>query len=155
EYSFYTADITRTYPVDGHFLPRQREIYQIVLDAQKAAIGRCRPGAHIGRNSDIHRAAYDYIDSHGKDARGESLGRYFIHGTSHYLGMDVHDVGDTSQPLKPGEVITIEPGVYIPEENLGVRIEDDFLVTETGCLALSQSIPKEIDDVERLMREGK
>lgn len=155
EYSFYTADVTRTYPVSGRFTPRQREIYQIVLDAQTAAIHRCRPGARIDHSGEIHQAAFQYIDTHGKDARGGSLGSYFIHGTSHFLGMDVHDVGDGSQPLKPGEVITIEPGIYIPEEKLGARIEDDFLVTETGCTALSQAIPKEIDAVEQLMKDGK
>ncbi len=151
EYSYYTADITRTYPVSGRFTPRQREIYEIVLGAQKAAVERLRPGATLRRTGDIHRAAYDYINSHGKDLKGEPLGKYFIHGTSHYLGMDVHDVGDYTKPLEPGEVITIEPGIYIPEENIGVRIEDDFLVTETGYVHLSKNIPREVEEIEKLM----
>ena len=85
-----------------------------------------------------HRAAYEYIDSHGKDLKGNSLGQYFIHGTSHHLGLDVHDaVSEPNRVLEPGMVITVEPGVYIPDENLGVRIEDVVLITEpdTNCLA--------------------
>ena len=145
EYSGYTADITRTYPVNGKFTARQREIYQIVLDAQKAALERVKPGATIGGggNNSIHAAAQGYIRSKG-------YGEYFIHGTSHHIGLEVHDVGPVNRPLEPNMVITIEPGIYIPGENIGVRIEDDVLVTETGYRLLSD-FPKEIEEIEALM----
>lgn len=155
EYSYYTADITRTYPVGGKFTPRQREIYQIVLDAQKAAMAKLKPGVSIKKGGDLYQTAYDYINTHGKDSKGEPLGKYFIHGLGHYLGMNVHDVGGSDKPLKAGEVITIEPGIYIPEENLGVRIEDDFLVTESGYVHLSKNIPRQVDDVEDLLKKSR
>jgi len=141
EYSGYSADVTRTYPVSGKFSSRQREIYQIVLDAQKAAIAKIKPGVRI---SDIHEAATSYIRSKGYE-------KYFIHGTSHHIGLEVHDVGDTSRPLEPNMVITVEPGIYIPEEQLGIRIEDDVLVTGTGSRVLS-AFPKEIADIEALVK---
>ena len=140
EYSGYSADVTRTYPVSGRFSPRQREIYQIVLDAQKAAIAKVRPGARI---SDMHNAAMSLIRSKGYE-------KYFIHGTSHHIGLEVHDVGDASRPFEPNMVITAEPGIYIPEEQLGIRIEDDVLVTPTGYRVLS-SFPKEISEIEALV----
>lgn len=145
EYSGYAADVTRTYPVSGRFTDRQREIYQIVLDAQKAALERIRPGARISGPNGVHAAASDYI-------RAQGYGEYFIHGTSHYIGLYVHDVGSTSRPLEPGMVLTVEPGIYIPEENLGVRIEDDVLVTEDGYEMLSD-FPREIAEIEALMAE--
>jgi len=93
------------------------------------------------------------VDAHGKDSHGQSLGRYFIHGLSHYVGLDVHDPGDTKTPIAPGMVFTIEPGIYIPEENLGVRIEDTFLVRADGTLdCLSCGAPKNADEVEKAMR---
>ena len=140
EYSGYAGDVTRTYPVSGKFTPRQREIYQIVLDAQKAALEQVRPGATI---SDVHQAASRYIRSKGH-------GGDFPHGTSHHLGLYVHDVGDTRRPLEPGMVITVEPGIYIDKEELGVRIEDDVVVTETGYRMLSD-FPREIAEIEALM----
>jgi len=142
EYSGYSADVTRTFPVSGKFSPRQREIYQIVLEAQKAAIAKVKPGARI---SDIHQAAAGYIRSKGYE-------KYFIHGTSHHMGLEVHDVGDTSRPLEPNMVITVEPGIYLPEEQLGVRIEDDVLVTSSGSRVLS-TFPKEIAEVEALVKK--
>jgi Xaa-Pro aminopeptidase len=140
EYGGYSGDVTRTYPVSGKFSPRQREIYQIVLDAQRAAIEKVKPGARI---SDIHNAAMSYIRSKGYE-------KYFIHGTSHHIGLDVHDVGETSRPFEPNMVITAEPGIYIPEEQLGIRIEDDVLVTPTGHRVLS-NFPKEISEIEALV----
>lgn len=142
EYSGYAGDVTRTYPVSGKFTPRQREIYQIVLDAQKEALARVKPGATIAQ---IHRAALAYIDAKG-------YSKEFPHGTSHHLGLYVHDVGDTSRPLEPGMVITVEPGIYLDKEELGVRIEDDVVVTETGYRMLS-TFPKEIAEIEALMRK--
>ncbi len=156
EFEEYTADITRTYPVGGKFSPRQREIYDIVLEAQEAALKQVKPGVHLGKNGPIHMAAYEYINTHGQDRQGNSLGRYFIHGTSHHLGLDVHDVpSETDRTLEPGMVITVEPGIYIPEENLGVRIEDDVLVTENGYEWLSRELPRRAGEVEFLMQEKK
>ena len=143
EYSAYAADVTRTYPVSGRFTPRQREIYQIVLDAQKAALDRVRPGVRIGGQDGVHAAAREYIEERG-------YGEYFIHGTTHHIGLYVHDVGDMSRPLEPGMVITVEPGIYLPEEGIGVRIEDDVVVTETGYRLLSD-FPKEPGAIETLM----
>jgi Xaa-Pro aminopeptidase len=156
EFSEYAADITRTYPVSGKFSPRQREIYNIVLEAQEAALKEVRPGAGISRGGAIHKASFDYINAHGKDLRGQPLGQYFIHGTSHHLGLDVHDaVDENSRPLEQGMVITVEPGIYIPEEKLGVRIEDDVLVTETGYELLSRDLPRRAEEVERFMADSR
>ncbi len=153
QYAGYSADITRTFPANGKFSARQREIYDIVLGAQNAALAACKPGATFAKSApdSLFRIAYDYINSHGKDQRGERLGKYFIHGLGHHIGLDVHDAGDPFRTLEPGMVVTIEPGVYIPEENLGVRIEDDVLVTQTGCQLLSERLPRTADDIERIM----
>ncbi len=157
EYSGYAADITRTLPVSGKFTPRQREIYEIVLGAQKAAIAAVKPGMTLGRTGDksLYKIAFDYINTHGQDSHGQPLGQYFIHGLSHSVGLNVHDPTDPSRPLAPGMLITVEPGVYIPEEKLGVRIEDMVLVTETGGKLLTESLPREPDAVERAMAEGR
>lgn len=148
ECSGYVADITRTLPVNGRFTSRQREIYEIVLGAQEAAIAAFQAGrSTIGRNSpdSLYRVAYDHIERHG-------LGRYFIHGLSHYTGLNVHDPGDTSQPLRSGMVFTIEPGIYIPEERIGVRIEDMFYVAADGRLVnMSRQLPRRVDEIERIM----
>ena len=155
EYSMYATDITRTLLVSGNFTARQREIYNIVLGAQQAAIAAFAPGKSTLKRDDpssLFKIAYDYIDSHGRDRHGESLGKYFIHGLSHYVGLNVHDPGDYSVPLGPGMVFTIEPGVYIPEENLGVRIEDIFYVDRDGKLIkLSGALPSTAEDVETVM----
>jgi Xaa-Pro aminopeptidase len=154
ECSDYSSDVTRTVPVNGKFTARQREIYQIVLGAQKAAIAAVRPGMKVrGDPASLYQIAYDYINSHGKDLHGEPLGKYFTHGLSHHVGLDVHDLSDLNEPLKAGMVITIEPGIYIPEESIGVRIEDTILVTETGSKNLSAALPREPDEIERLVRK--
>jgi len=153
QFSGYAADITRTLPANGKFTPRQREIYEIVLGAQNAAIAALKPGMTLGRKgpNSLGQIAYDYINSHGKDKQGRSLGPYFIHGLGHHIGLDVHDAGDPSRPLESGMVVTIEPGIYIPEENLGVRIEDNFLVTETGYKMLSEKLPRSVEEIEKIM----
>jgi Xaa-Pro aminopeptidase len=153
QYSGYSADITRTIPANGKFTARQREIYEIVLGAQNAALAALKPGANVcnkGGNS-AYRIAYDYINSHGKDLHGKPLGQYFIHGLSHHIGLNVHDPGGACQPLQPGMVITDEPGIYIPEENLGVRIEDDVLITESGNKLLSARLPRLPEEIEKIM----
>jgi Xaa-Pro aminopeptidase len=157
QFSGYSADITRTVPANGKFTPRQREIYGIVLGAQNAALGAVKPGAHFsckGKKDGLMNIAYDYINSHGKDRQGKPLGQYFIHGLGHNIGLNVHDPGESCGPLQPGMVITIEPGIYIPEENLGVRIEDDVLVTESGYRLLSERLPRDPDEIEKIMADA-
>ncbi|MBI1749107.1 MAG: aminopeptidase P N-terminal domain-containing protein [Acidobacteria bacterium] len=157
EYGGYSADITRTVPANGKFTPRQREIYEIVLAAADAAIAAIKPGVTLGGNTpgSLQKIAYDIIDSRGKDKEGHSLGRYFIHGLGHHIGLNVHDPGVPGRALEPGMVITVEPGIYIPGENLGVRIEDDVLVTETGYKVLSARVPRTVEEIEKLMAEAK
>jgi Xaa-Pro aminopeptidase len=145
EWDHYTADITRTVPVDGRFTREQARIYDIVLEAEKTVIEAIKPGVTIEELQDIARDVIrdaGYIDA-------------LIHGTSHHIGLDVHDVGDNSMPLEPGNVITVEPGIYLPDEKMGVRIEDDVLVTETGHRVLSDEIPRERKDVEAWMTRAK
>ena len=136
----YCADVTRTYPVSGRFTRRQAKIYGIVLEAQQAAIEAARPGAFV---RDLHAAATGVISKAG-------FAKQFFHGTGHYLGLEAHDVGSYEKPLEPGVVVTVEPGIYIAEENLGVRIEDDVLVTVGGAEVLS-SAPKAAAEVERAL----
>jgi Xaa-Pro aminopeptidase len=155
EYSMYASDITRTLPVNGHFTARQREIYDIVLGAQRAAEAAFKSGKSTMRRDSpdsLYEVARSYIDSHGKDLHGESLGKYFIHGLGHPVGLNVHDATDPDVTLGPSQVFTIEPGIYIPEENLGVRIEDDYWVDPSGKLIkLSAVLPSTADDVEKMM----
>jgi Xaa-Pro aminopeptidase len=156
QYSGYTADITRTIPANGHFTARQKEIYEIVLGAQNAVLAAMKPGAKLRKGPDsLYRIAYDYINTHGADAEGRSLGRYFTHGLGHHLGLEVHDAGDPDRPLEAGMVITDEPGIYIPEEKLGVRIEDDVLITPTGYQLLTARLPRTVDEIERIMADAK
>ena len=155
EYSMYAADITRTLPVSGRFTPRQREIYDIVLGAQEAAIAAFQSGKSMlfgDTEASLNKVAKDYIKTHGKDLHGQPLDQYFIHGLGHYIGLNVHDPGDYKVPLGPGMTFTIEPGIYIPEENIGVRIEDDFYVDADGKLVkLSAAAPSKAVEVENAM----
>ena len=155
EYSMYASDITRTLPASGKFTARQREIYDIVLGAQQAAMAAFQSGKSMLRKerpNSLYDVAFNYINAHGKDSHGEPLGKYFIHGLSHYVGLNVHDEGDYDVPVGSGMVFTIEPGIYIPEEKLGVRIEDVFCVDSAGKLInLSGALPHTADEVERAM----
>jgi Xaa-Pro aminopeptidase len=155
EYSMYASDITRTLPINGHFTARQREIYDIVLGAQHAAEVAFKSGKSNMKRGDpgsLYEVAYDYINTHGKDLHGEPLGKYFIHGLGHPVGLNVHDATDHNIPLGPGQIFTIEPGIYIPEENLGVRIEDDYYVDADGKLIkLSAALPSKAEEVEKAM----
>ena len=149
EYGYYTADITRTIPVSGRFDSRQRRLYQLVLGAQQAAIDAVRPGTDFAT---LNRIAREYMRQHsGNLCGGTGCDRYFVHGLSHWLGMNVHDVGSFARHLEPGMVFTIEPGIYLPEEGMGIRIEDDILVTGTGGEVLSSGIPRTVEDVEAAM----
>ena len=151
EFGYYTADITRTIPVSGTFTPRQRAIYELVLGAQEAGLAEVRPGRTI---RDAHAAATHYLDAHSGDLCGErSCSTRFIHGLSHWLGLDVHDVGDIFTPFEPGMVLTVEPGVYLVDEDLGVRIEDVALVTAAGHELLTAALPRAPEEIESVMRE--
>ncbi len=159
EFSMYASDITRTVPANGHFTARQREIYDIVLGAQQAAIdafvaGKSKINDYYHKDPDsLDVAAYNYINTHGKDLNGQPLGKYWLHGLGHMVGIDVHDPANYPAVLKPGMVFTIEPGVYIPEEKIGVRIECDFLVGADGKLIdLDAALPHTADEVEAAMR---
>jgi len=173
EYEFYASDITRTFPVNGRFTPEQRAVYEVVLEAQDAAIAKTAPGHHW---NEPHDAAVRSI-TQGLVRLGLLKGRvpqlikegayrrFFMHRTGHWLGMDVHDVGDYKvgdewRVLEPGMCLTIEPGIYIPAGskgvprrwwNIGVRIEDDVAVTERGCELLTDGLPRTADEVEALM----
>ncbi len=148
----YASDLTRTLPVGGKFTARQREIYQIVLGAQKAAIAAVKPGARLsGEGETLTKVARDYMDAHGKDLEGGPLGKYFTHGIGHQVGLEVHDP-NVDGPLEAGMVITIEPGIYIGEEKIGVRIEDVVLVTETGSKVLSAALEKEPEQIEKALK---
>jgi Xaa-Pro aminopeptidase len=157
ECSMYASDITRTIPVNGKFSARQREIYDIVLGAQRAAIAAIKPGMRLAKEveNSLHKIAFDYINTHGKNLEGEPLGKYFTHGLGHHVGLDVHDPGPPIQPLVAGNVITIEPGIYIPEEGIGVRIEDVLLVTATGSKLLTASLPSDPDAIEQILNARK
>lgn len=183
EYDHYTADITRTYPVNGKFTKEQAEIYQIVYDAQEAVAKATKPGVtfqqlgQIARNT-INEGLFKLGLVTDKNSR--QVGYWFIHGLGHWIGMNVHDVGGYASPLKPGMVYTNEPGIYIREDaldnlpdtpenrafkekvrpvfekykNIGVRIEDDMLVTETGVEWMSGKLPRSIEDIEAFMAVG-
>ena len=148
----YASDITRTIPVGGKFTSRQREVYEVVLGAQNAAIAAIKPGVTI---QELTKIARDYMNAHGKDLHGAPLGKYFVHGLGHHVGLDVHDLSNATFPMRPGMVITIEPGIYIPEENLGVRIEDMLLVTTTGSKLMSAALPRDPDELERALATAK
>lgn len=174
EYDHYTADITRTWPANGRFSPEQRAVYEIVLAAQKEAVAKAVPGATIDQLHDhcVRRLTEGMIELRllegPVDARIEdqSYKRYFMHGTSHWLGLDVHDVGaympdGKARPLAPGMVITVEPGFYIAADapgvpdalrGIGVRIEDDVAITAGGNEVLTAACPKEIADLEAACR---
>ena len=141
EFAHYAADITRTLPVNGKFSPEQRKVYELVLKAQQAAFVAVRPGAYI---EDLDAIARKVIEEAG-------YGDYFIHGLGHFVGLDVHDAGATHEPLAVGMVITLEPGIYLPDRNFGVRIEDDVLVTDTGAKFLTDGLPRAADDLEAWM----
>lgn len=151
-WGYYCGDLTRTYPANGSFNDRQREVYDLVLSAHDRAAEAMRPGVSI---FDLRKIAYGvFQESEICDSQGESLGQYFIHGLGHHLGLDAHDPGSDEAPLEPGMVITNEPGIYIPAEALGVRIENDFLITADGAENLSAELPTAADEIEAMMRAG-
>lgn len=161
EYHYYTADVTRTIPVSGRFSEEQKMIYNVVLEAQNAGILACKKGNKFWQpHDDAKKIIQDRLLELGIMKERSDYKKYFMHGTSHYLGLDVHDAG-TFQFLKPGNVITVEPGIYIPEGsdcdpkwwNIGIRIEDDVLITEGEPEVLSDCVPKTIPEIEEVMKE--
>lgn len=151
EYNYYCADITRTYPVSGKFTDRQKEIYNLVLETQEYIASIAKPGLWLSNKNEPEQSLNHLAKAFLKE-RG--YGDYFLHGIGHFLGMDVHDVGDYSVPLMPGDVITIEPGIYIADEGIGVRIEDDYWVVEDGVECLSADLPKDIAAIEEMAQAG-
>jgi Xaa-Pro aminopeptidase len=138
EYGRYACDVTRTYPVSGRFTPEQAKVYRAVYQAQEDVLAALKPGVSM---NDLQKVAEASLDKAGYLAA-------FIHGFGHFVGLDVHDAGRYDLPLPPGAVITVEPGVYLPEQGFGVRIEDDVLVTDTGYRLLTAKIPRKLEDVE-------
>ena len=163
EYANYASDMTRCVPVNGKFTPRQKEVYNAVLRVMKAATKMLIPGNYlheyhveVGLLMEKELLGLGLIsqeDISNQKPEWPAYKKYFMHGTSHYLGLDVHDVGSWTTPIEAGMVFTCEPGIYIPEENLGIRLENDVLVTENGPNDLMKNIPLEADEIEALMAE--
>ncbi|MBR3797089.1 MAG: aminopeptidase P N-terminal domain-containing protein [Clostridia bacterium] len=150
----YCADITRTYPVSGVYSPRQKEIYDVVLAANQAVTAAARPGLTLKQLNEICKAKLaEGLIALSKIESADEIGTYYMHGVSHHLGLDTHDaIAHDETPLAPGMVITNEPGLYIDEEEIGIRIEDDLLITEDGCEVLSCAIPRTTQEIEDLMK---
>jgi Xaa-Pro aminopeptidase len=151
-YNNYCADITRTYPVSGTFTQRQREIYTLVLETQEYIANIAKPGLWLSNKNhpdkSLNHLAKKFLEDRG-------YGHYFPHGIGHFLGLDVHDVGDSAEPLQVGDIITIEPGIYIPDESIGVRIEDDYWIVPDGVICLSENLPKQPDDIEEAIAQSR
>lgn len=148
----YCADVTRTYPVSGSFTKRQREVYTAVLTTQLTLAEEVKPGWWIRNDAapelSLYHRAKELLGQHG-------FADYFTHGIGHFLGLDVHDVGDKHQPLAEGDVITIEPGVYLPDEKLGVRIEDDFWIVKNGAVCITDDVPRETAEIEDFVKSAR
>jgi len=163
EYANYAADLSRTIPVSGKFSPRQKECYNAVLRVMKQAIRMLRPGTTIDAYHEevcklmeaemIQLGLFSAEDVKNQDPERPLFKKYYPHGTSHYLGLDVHDLGYKQEVLRPGMVFTCEPGLYIPEEKIGIRIENDILVTESDPIDLMANIPVEVEEIESLMKK--
>ena len=145
---YYCADLARTYPVSGIFTDRQREVYDIVLETQEYIAELARPGYWISHKDvpekSLHHLAVEFLKERG-------YGDYFNHLIGHFIGLDVHDVGDYKEPLKEGDVFTLEPGIYIPKERMGIRIEDNYWMTKDGAICLSDELPRESYAIEEMM----
>ncbi|SHH39784.1 aminopeptidase P . Metallo peptidase. MEROPS family M24B [Caloranaerobacter azorensis DSM 13643] len=153
KYENYCSDISRTYPVNGKFTERQKQIYNIVLKAQLETIRAIRPGMPIKKLNEITKdVLIRECKKIGLINEDSEITKYYYHGVSHYLGLDTHDVGSYERKLEPGMVLTVEPGLYIEEEGIGIRIEDDVLVTEDGCEVLSKDIIKTVEEIEEFMK---
>ncbi|MCF7899057.1 Xaa-Pro peptidase family protein [Candidatus Babeliales bacterium] len=148
QYQYYSSDLTRTYPVGGKFNKEQLEIYNIVLETQNYIESIVKPGMFLNNKNEqdlsLNHLAINFLKKMGYE-------KYFAHSIGHFLGLDVHDTVSNQYPLAVGDVFTIEPGLYIPERNLGIRIEDDYLMTQDGVICLSYQLPKNPSEIEKLM----
>lgn len=154
-YDMYCADISRTFPVSGSFTPRQKQLYNIVLEGQNEVMRHIRPGITTKELNQILIAYYvRELTSIGLIQKPEEVSKYYFHGVSHHIGLECHDLCDYT-PLQPNSIISCEPGLYIAEEGIGIRIEDDILVTEQGCINLSDNILKTVEEIEAWMRKEK
>ena len=163
-YANYNADMTRTIPVNGRYTPRQRAIYDAVLRVKNAATDLLKPGnripeyhAEVGRLMEkelLELGLIDKTDIKNEDPDWPAYKKYFMHGTSHHLGIDVHDVASIYKVFEPGMVFTVEPGIYVPEENIGIRIEDNIVITKEGHINLMKNIPIEAEEIEEIMNKG-
>ncbi len=161
EYGNYASDMTRCIPVSGKFTERQKDVYNAVLRVMRGAMKLLRPGVfvhdyhvEVGKLMEVELLGLGLItqqDIDNQDPAWPAYKKYFMHGTSHYLGLDVHDVGPWDKPIKAGNVYTVEPGIYIREENLGIRLENDIVITEDGYIDLMKDIPLEVEEIESLM----
>lgn len=148
-WGYYCGDLTRTFPVNGRFTRRQRELYDAVFAAYEVAVATLGPGSTIAA---ARKAAFAVLEGSGLQGDGgKKLGQFFVHGIGHFLGLEAHDVGGESPTLAPGMVLTIEPGVYLPGEGIGIRIEDNYLITEGGAENLSASLPSDAQAIEKLV----
>ena len=165
EYANYASDLTRTIPANGKFTPRQRDMYNAVLRVMKQAQKMLRPGTILNDyNNDVGKLMEEELIDLGllnkDDVKKQNpekplYKKYFMHGTSHFMGLDVHDIGNRYAPMKAGMVFTCEPGIYVPEENIGIRIENDILVTDNVPVDLMSTIPIEVEEIEELMNAGR
>jgi Xaa-Pro aminopeptidase len=161
EYANYSSDMTRCIPVSGRFTKRQKEVYKAVLNVMKGAIEMLRPGVilsqyhkEVGLVMQSELISLGLLTQHDiekQDPKNPAFRKYFMHGTSHFLGLDVHDVGLWEKPIEKNMVFTCEPGIYIREENLGIRLENDLLITEDIPVDLMHNIPLEVEEIENLM----
>lgn len=155
EFNLYKSDISRTYPISGKFTPRQRQIYNIVLEAQEVARAKMKPGVYL---KEVNQAVVDFykvkLKEIGLIKSDEEVSKYYFHSVSHTIGLDTHDISGRNMPLEVGSVISNEPGLYIAEEGIGIRIEDDMLITDTGAIYLSEEIIKDPDEIEKFMEKG-
>ena len=164
EYGRYCADLTRTVPVNGKFTPRQKEVYNACLNIHDHAKALLKPGITITDYTDKvgEEATRQFVkigllsesDVKNEDADNRAYRKYLYHGISHHLGVDVHDLGTRTEPIKPGMVFTVEPGIYIEEEKMGVRIENNVWITDNGNIDLMKDIPITVEDIEAGMRKG-
>ena len=154
QYKLYNADITRTFPVSGKFTNRQKEIYEIVLNGQELVFKHIKPGVTLMELNNILKEYYvKELTRIGLIKEDKELINYYFHGVSHHLGLDTHDACLRNEPLKEGAVITVEPGLYIEEEKIGIRIENDVLVTKDGYIDLASDIIKTVEDIENFMKK--
>lgn len=161
EYANYASDLTRTIPANGRFSTRQKEVYNAVLRVMKQAKTMLKPGTiladynkEVGKIMESELIGLKLLDKdkvQKQDPENPLYKKYFMHGTSHFMGIDVHDIGNRYAPMQVGNVFTCEPGIYIPEEKLGIRIENDILITEDGTIDLMADIPIEVEEIEDLM----